>query len=98
LGFKSLKTAYATLKGFEVMRALKGQGALRQYQDGTRGEVCLVERAFGLGPSGLAEAEALLDERLRRQAPKRRAGSGQPRSLELPATGPPTLDARLRRC
>lgn len=69
LGFKSMKTAYATLKGFEVMRALKkGQGALWQYQDGIRGEVRLVERAFGLGPSGLAEAVALLDGHLRQRA------------------------------
>ena len=51
LGFKSMKTANATLKGFEVMRALKkGQAALWQYQEGVRGEVRLVERAFGIGP------------------------------------------------
>ena len=57
LGFKSMKTAYATLKGFEVMRALKkGQAALWQYQDGIAGEVRLIERAFGLGPSGMADA------------------------------------------
>lgn len=50
LGFKSMKTAYATLKGFEVMRALKKrQAALWQYQPGIEGEVRLVERAFGLG-------------------------------------------------
>lgn len=57
LGFKSLKTAYATLKGFEVMRALKKQQARAfQIQDGIRGEVRLVERAFGLGRNALAEA------------------------------------------
>ena len=47
-GFKSLKTAYATIKGFEVMRALhKGQAALWQYGGGIMGEVRLIERNFG---------------------------------------------------
>jgi transposase, IS6 family len=54
LGFKSMKTAFATIKGFEVMRALKkGQGGSHQVQPGIRGEVRLVERAFGLGPTRL---------------------------------------------
>lgn len=54
---RNAKTANATLKGFEVMRALKkGQAALWQYQDGVRGEVRLVERAFGIGPSGISKA------------------------------------------
>ncbi len=57
LGFQSLKTAYATLKGFEVMRVLKKrQARIFQIQDGIRGEVRLVERAFDLGPNALAEA------------------------------------------
>ena len=48
-GFQSLKTAYATLKGFEVMRALKkGQGFLFRYLPGVAGEVSLVHRSFGL--------------------------------------------------
>lgn len=48
-GFKSLKTAYATIKGFEVMRALhKGQAALWQYGGGVMGEVRLIERQFGI--------------------------------------------------
>ncbi|GBR49634.1 IS6 family transposase [Neokomagataea thailandica] len=48
-GFKSLKTAYATIKGFEVMRALKkGQAKFFQFQDGIMGEVRLVERQFGI--------------------------------------------------
>ena len=48
-GFKSLKTAYATIKGFEVMRALhKGQAALWQYGGGIMGEVRLIERQFGI--------------------------------------------------
>lgn len=49
LGFKSMKTAYATLKGFEVMHALrKGQAALWQYGGGVMGEVRLIERNFGV--------------------------------------------------
>jgi IS6 family transposase len=50
LGFKSMKTAYATIKGFELMHALrKGQAKLWMLSPGIRGEVRLVERAFGLG-------------------------------------------------
>src|SRR5699024_1354814 len=46
-GFKSIPTAYATIKGFEVMRALrKGQARPWCLQPGIRGEVRLVERAF----------------------------------------------------
>lgn len=49
LGFQSLKIAYATLKGFEVMQALKkGQGSLFGYLPGVAGEVSLVHRDFGL--------------------------------------------------
>src|SRR3546814_2320641 len=56
-GFKSIPTAYATIKGFEVMRALrKGQARPWCLQPGIRGEVRLVERAFGIGPSALTEA------------------------------------------
>jgi transposase-like protein len=52
LGFKSMKTAYATIKGFELMHALrKGQAKLWMLSTGIREEVRLVERAFGLGPS-----------------------------------------------
>ena len=51
-GFKTLKTAYATIKGFEVRRALrKGQAT-----HDIRGEARIVERAFGLGPCALSEA------------------------------------------
>ena len=49
LGFQSMKTAYATLKGFEVMHALKkGQAELWQYGGGVMGEVRLIERNFGI--------------------------------------------------
>jgi transposase, IS6 family len=49
LGFKSMKTAYATLKGFEVMHSLrKGQAAPWFYGQGIKGEVSLIQRNFGL--------------------------------------------------
>ena len=64
-GFKTLKTAYATIKGFEVMRALrKGQAGIFALQDGIVGEARIVERAFGLGPCALPEVMALLQNRL----------------------------------
>ena len=48
-GFKSMKTAYATIKGFEVMRALrKGQAAIFNLTRDILDEARLVERAFGL--------------------------------------------------
>ena len=60
-GFKRMKTAYATLQGFEAMRSLKkGQANAFQYQKGVQGEVRLVERCFNLGPSSMAEAIQLL--------------------------------------
>ena len=52
LGFKSMKTAYATLKGFEVMRMFrKGQfnGWYRAHGDeGVTGEIRLINRQFGV--------------------------------------------------
>ena len=64
-GFKTLKTAYATIKGFEVMRALrKGQARFFNLEGGIVGEARIVERAFGLGPCALTEAMALLQDRL----------------------------------
>ncbi len=57
LGFKSLKMAYATIKGFEVTRALKKkQARAYQIQPSIAGEVRLIERAFGIGPSVITEA------------------------------------------
>jgi len=48
-GFKSMKTAYATVKGFEVMRMFrKGQMRFWQLYPGVKGEVYLVEKQFGL--------------------------------------------------
>jgi IS6 family transposase len=67
-GFKTLKTAYATIMGFEVMRALrKGQAAIFNLTQDIRGEARIVERAFGIGASALAEAVAVLGEQLKLQ-------------------------------
>ena len=64
-GFKTLKTAYATLEGFEVMGALrKGQAEMFALQGGIVGEARIVERAFSLGPCALTEAMAWLQDRL----------------------------------
>ena len=58
-GFKTMKTAYATIKGFEVMRALrKGQAGMFALQGGIVGEARIVERAFGLGPCALPQSSA----------------------------------------
>ncbi|MFV0322539.1 MAG: DDE-type integrase/transposase/recombinase, partial [Alphaproteobacteria bacterium] len=62
LGFKSKKTAYATIKGFEVMRAIKkGQAVIGQIQKGVWGEIRMIERAFGIGKSAIAEAVDLIN-------------------------------------
>ena len=67
-GFKTLKTAYATIRGFEVMRALrKGQAAIFNLTQDIHGEARIVERAFGIGTSALAEAVALIGEQLELQ-------------------------------
>lgn len=67
-GFKTLKTAYATIKGFEVMSALrKGQAAIFNLTGDVRGEARIVERAFGIGPIALAETVGLLASNLEGQ-------------------------------
>ena len=67
-GFKTLKTAYATIMGFEVMRALrKGQAAIFNLTQDIRGEARIVERAFGIGASALAEAVSIIGERFESQ-------------------------------
>ena len=64
-GFKTLKTAYATIKGFEVMRALrKGQASTFNITNDICGEARIVERAFGLGASALAEVVQFVSARL----------------------------------
>ncbi len=49
LGFKSMKTAYATIKGFEVMRMFKkGQMDIWKYGQGINGEIRLINNQFGI--------------------------------------------------
>ncbi len=49
LGFKNMKSAYATLKGFEVVRVFRrGQFAGWYPGEGVRGEVRLINRQFGI--------------------------------------------------
>jgi transposase-like protein len=68
-GFKTLKAAYATIKGFEVMRALrKGQAAIFNITRDIHGEARLVERAFGLGACALTEAMQVVSEQLELEA------------------------------
>jgi transposase-like protein len=65
LGFKSMKTAYATLKGIEAMHALKkGQGSAFRLQKGVEGERRLIERCFNLGKSALRESIEMLQQHL----------------------------------
>jgi transposase, IS6 family len=54
--------------GFEVMRALrKGHAAIFNLTQDIRGEARIVERAFGIGATALAEAVAVIGERLNLQ-------------------------------
>ena len=64
-GFKTMNTAYATIKSFEVMRALrKRQAEVFFLQGGIVGEARIVERAFDVGPCVLTEAMTWLQDRL----------------------------------
>ena len=55
-GFKSMKTAYATIKGFEVMRMFrKGQMRAWHLLPGIEGEVYLIEKQFGLDSKNVQE-------------------------------------------
>ncbi len=63
-GFKMLKSAYAAIKGFEAMRALrKGRESAFNLANGTNGEARMIERAFGSGLCGLSEAMPMLENR-----------------------------------
>ncbi|MDR0774435.1 MAG: transposase, partial [Rickettsia sp.] len=43
LGFKSMKTAYATIKGFEIMRMFKkGRFEIWKYGQGIKGEIRII--------------------------------------------------------
>jgi transposase-like protein len=69
-GFKTLNTAYATIKGFEVMRALrKGQASAFNITRDIRGEARIVERAFALGTSAVAEVSSFSTPRSRFKPP-----------------------------
>ncbi len=69
LGFTSMKTADATIKGFEAMRALrKKQASAFQLRPGIGGEVRLVEGAFGIGPETMSELMSLHGAELERIA------------------------------
>jgi transposase-like protein len=48
-GFQRMKTASATLRGFEVMRMIRRGHCMRQ-DPGTAGEIRLVNQLFGLAP------------------------------------------------
>jgi len=67
LGFQSMKTAYATIKGFEIMRMIKKKQT-RAYHifDGVKGEIRLIERCFGLGNSVMADLMEFVHEALKR--------------------------------
>ncbi|PTN08618.1 DDE superfamily endonuclease [Nitrosomonas aestuarii] len=48
-GFKSMKTAYATIKGFELMHMFrKGQIDAWKYDQGLIGEIRLIESQFNI--------------------------------------------------
>ena len=69
LGFKSMKTAYATIKGFEAMIALKkGQARAFQYQKGVKGEVRLIERCFNLGDCTITEVMKMVNAYFQKEA------------------------------
>ena len=64
-GFKTMKTAYATIKGFEVMRGLrKGQGRAFNLTRDPLGEKRMIERAFGVGPCVMSKTMTWLEQQL----------------------------------
>ena len=63
------KLRRATIKGFEVMHALrKGQASAFNITRDIRGEARIVERAFGLGASVLAETVQFHSEQIELEA------------------------------
>jgi len=79
-----LKTAYATIKGFELMRALrKGRAAIFNLAGDIRREARIVERAFGIGPSTLTEIVAILQQNFDAKPSwlKRMKASSQPSGI-----------------
>ena len=64
-----LKQLIRPVRGFEVMRALrKGQASAFNITRDIRGEARIVERAFGLGASVLAETVQFLGEQIELEA------------------------------
>ena len=60
-----MKTAYATIMGFEVMRALRKDHRRAVNLTGDPiGEKRMIDRAFGVGACVLAETMAWLEEQL----------------------------------
>ena len=58
--------AYATIKGFEVMRALKKRQANSfNFTGDIQGEIRMIERAFGLGNCVFADIMNTLEIRLK---------------------------------
>ncbi|WP_131784043.1 IS6 family transposase [Legionella gresilensis] len=47
LGFQSMKTAYATIKGFEIMRMFK-KGQFKSWMYGARNEASFINQQFGI--------------------------------------------------
>lgn len=83
-GFEILKTAYATIRGFAVMRALrKGQAALLDPTGNAHGEARLAEHPFGLSARAPGEVVCLIDEQLTAAA-RRAPSSGR----QTPGNGP----------
>jgi len=65
LGFKTLRPAYAKIKGFEVMRAFRKHKAQPWcLQPGAQGEIRFDERAVNLGPGVMAELVEFLDRQM----------------------------------
>lgn len=61
-GFKSIPTAYATIKGFEVMRALRKDRLAPGACSPASGARCALWRELlALGPSALTEAMGMLN-------------------------------------
>ena len=70
-GFKTPKTPYATIKGFEVTRVLRmGQAGMFTIQSGSVGEARTVEPAFDIGSCALTEVMELLQKGLTNPKPK----------------------------
>ena len=64
-GFKMLKTTYATIKGFEMMRALhKGLASAFNIMRDIRGEAGIVKCSFSLSTPALTEAVQFVSGRL----------------------------------